>query len=194
VHATEVHETGRPLAQEYCTAAAREVPISQWQRAIVYGNCSGLPDPTGASTPKGPARRDSQCVLTVREDFLEIGGGNHMEVLVSDLYIQLADAEKEGEGTLISVKAGNTYLANVSFVGNRDGCRGLDVQNNTNILVAGVCHTARWRHSTFEDTGEASIYHLYRLNSAKSLLAAPDCLRAVQSECRHVIDELKIQA
>jgi hypothetical protein len=86
----------------------------------------------------GPPRLSSQqCVLTVREDFLGIEGNASSAILVSDLYLQLAGLEKD-EATFVVLAGGRAYLAGMTFAGNLDSVRAIDVQESTQVYVSGT--------------------------------------------------------
>lgn len=98
----------------------------------MQGNCTA--QPTGALDP--PRKSNTQCVLTVREDFLEaVIDGTHL--WISDLYVKLPGLEK-GHSTLIGVHGGDVYLTDMTFVGDRDKARAIDVLSARNVYVASV--------------------------------------------------------
>lgn len=77
---------------------------------------------------------------------MEIGGvNNSMAVLLSDLYLQLQPRAPAniGQATLVSVKAGRAYLANMTFVGDWNACRGFDVHSNTTGYISGAAPSRR---------------------------------------------------
>lgn len=115
----------------------------------VQGNCSGPPPPRpvpGAglaggertlplAPPVDVARR--QCVVAVREDFLETTLSNTV-LWLSNLYITLPGVEKN-HTTLVSVREGaDAYLTGMTFVADGEKARVIDVNEDSRLFVAGA--------------------------------------------------------
>ena len=56
---------------------------------------------------------------------------------ISDMYVKLAGLEK-GHSTLIGAHGGDVYLTDMTFVGDRDKARCIDVGNKRNLYAASV--------------------------------------------------------
>jgi hypothetical protein len=116
-----------PLCEGHCWAARTEV--------TVQGNCSQEPGPGVLLGP--PRRTDRQCVITVREDFLEFNAARS-HGFVSDLYVQLPGYEAKEHSTLVGIKKGNLYLANMTFVGDGVRARAVDAHEKTSVYMTGA--------------------------------------------------------
>jgi hypothetical protein len=90
-----------------------------------------------------PRQSRTQCVLTVREDFLE-APTKHSEVWISGLYVVLAGVPKEHSG-LLGVHGADVYVTDVAFVGDRLKARAIDVHENCRLYVAGALTAAAAR-------------------------------------------------
>lgn len=99
--------------------------------ALVQGNCTA--QPTGALDP--PRKTNTQCVILIREDFLEVVAEGAL-IWISDLYVKLIGVEK-GHSTLIGLTKGDMYLTDMTFVGDRDKARAIDVSSNHRLYVSG---------------------------------------------------------
>jgi hypothetical protein len=113
--------------------------ITSLKYDCVQGNCT---PPSFSLDP--PRSTTTQCVITIREDFLEIVPENG-QVWVSDLYVKLLGVEKE-HSTLVGAHGGEVYLTNMVFVGDRDKARAIDVKGrklyvaSRSPLFSGVLH------------------------------------------------------
>ena len=97
----------------------------------MQGNCSRPPPDLDLDPPRDSANR--QCVITVREDFLELPlQGTALSI--SNLYVTLSGVEKN-HTTLIGVHGGDLYVSDMSFVGDRDRARAIDVKENRRVYV-----------------------------------------------------------
>eukprot|EP00892_Ulva_mutabilis_P012442 jgi/Ulvmu1/9570/UM053_0060.1 len=74
-----------------------------------------------------------QCLIIVREDFLELPLENS-QVWLSNLYITLPGVEKN-HSTLIGVHGGDMYLTDMAFVADGDKARAIDVKENRRVYV-----------------------------------------------------------
>ena len=97
----------------------------------MQGNCSGPPPELDLTPPLD--ERNGQCVVQVREDFLEqplLG----TTLWISNLYITLPGVEKN-HSTLIGVHGGDLYMTGMTFVGDGDKARAIDVKENRRVYV-----------------------------------------------------------
>lgn len=96
----------------------------------MQGDCTSQP----TETLEPPRRSSTQCVLVVREDFLEATlQGKHL--WLSDLYLKLPGVVK-GHSTLIGVSGGDVYVTDMSFVGDGVKARAIAVDGTRNLYVA----------------------------------------------------------
>lgn len=102
------------------------------RRGGVQGNCSG-PVPSRAFDPVPKFR---QCVLTVREDFLEatlIGS----RLWLSNLYVTLpAVPAKRNHSALVAVLGPDLYLTDMAFVADGEHARALDVGGDRRVFIS----------------------------------------------------------
>ena len=96
----------------------------------LQGNCSG-PAPT--SNTLYPPLASGQCLITVREDFLEVPTQNS-QAWISNLYVTLPGVQKN-HTTLIGVHGGDLYMTNMTFVADGDKARAVDGGEGTRIYV-----------------------------------------------------------
>ena len=98
----------------------------------MQGNCSGPPPYLGLDPPRDSANR--QCVITVREDFLEVPL-QHSVLWISNLYVTLPGVEKN-HSTLIGAHGGDIYMTDMTFVADGDKARAIDVKENRRVYVS----------------------------------------------------------
>jgi hypothetical protein len=105
------------------------------ERHEVQGNCS-MP------SPHADARypwRMGQCVLTVREDFLQlmVAGRNFW---MHQVYVRIVGNATggHGEATLIGLQQGNLYLTDSTFVGTGQSSRVVDVNVGSSLYARGA--------------------------------------------------------
>jgi hypothetical protein len=87
--------------------------------------------------PQGvdPAPRDaSQCIITLREDFVEVEGDGK-PLWLSKLYLKLAGVEKE-HSTLLGVSGSDVYVTDMAFVGDKVKARAIDLKGLRKLYVA----------------------------------------------------------
>jgi hypothetical protein len=101
----------------------------------VQGNCS-QPSPL---VDARYAWRMGQCVLTVREDFLQL------DILARDFWMHQVYVRIVGnatgshdEATLIGVQQGNLYLTDVTFIADGYKSRAIDVNEGNKLYARGV--------------------------------------------------------
>lgn len=100
--------------------------------SALQGNCSSPPE--GLTLQLDPPPKAGQCVVTVREDFLEMSV--QMSVLwISNLYIRLPGVEKN-HSTLIGIEASDVYLTDMTFAGDGVKARAVDVQEDRRVFIA----------------------------------------------------------
>jgi hypothetical protein len=105
-------------------------------RQRLQGNCTKEP-PTVAIPPRLTKR---QCILDVREDFLEVSGPTN-RLLLADLYIQLGSSGSErmrANSLMLHVAEGGMYIVNVTLKGDGKASRGVDVGNGALFFAAGA--------------------------------------------------------
>ena len=97
----------------------------------MQGNCSGPPPELNLTPPLD--ERNGQCVVQVREDFLE-QHLQHSVLFIANLYITVPGVEKN-HTTLIGVHGGDIYMTGMTFVGDGDRARAIDVKENRRVYV-----------------------------------------------------------
>lgn len=103
----------------------------------MQGNCTVPPTET-----LDPLRQsNTQCVVSIREDFLEVETEG-AQLWISNLYVRLLGVEKD-HSTLISVHNGELYLTDMTFVGDGHKARAIDVKSARRLYVASVCPILR---------------------------------------------------
>lgn len=105
------------------------VPSTEW---FTQGNCTAPP----TDTVDPPRITNTQCVISVREDFLEVPSEGAL-LWLSDLYVKLLGVEKE-HSTLIGVHSGDVYLTNMTFVGDGHKARAIDVKATRKLYVSSM--------------------------------------------------------
>lgn len=73
-------------------------------------------------------------MITVREDFLESSLSNAL-VWISNLYVTLPGVEKN-HSTLIGIHGGEMYLTDMTFVGDGDKARAIDISENRRVFIS----------------------------------------------------------
>lgn len=106
----------------------------------VQGNCSKPVDPERELDPVPKFR---QCVLTVREDFLEatlIGS----RLWLSNLYVTLpATPGPRNHSALIATLGPDIYMTDMAFVADGRNARALDVGGDRRVFISRVNPPAR---------------------------------------------------
>lgn len=98
----------------------------------MQGHCSGPPD-FGLNLDPPRDEANLQCVIIVREDFLELPLRDSA-AWISNLYITLPGVEKN-HTTLIGVYGGDLYMTAMTFVGDGDKARAIDVKESGRVYV-----------------------------------------------------------
>eukprot|EP00892_Ulva_mutabilis_P004011 jgi/Ulvmu1/1982/UM012_0144.1 len=105
--------------------------MSGGHTGTIRGNCS-----SAAPVDVGLLLRPGQCLVTVRQNFLEqrLPGGT---VWISDLYITISRPSQESSitATLVDVAAGDMYLTDMTFAGRGERGRAVDVGESSRIYV-----------------------------------------------------------
>ena len=101
-------------------------------RRGLQGDCSE--DPLG-SLPV--PRRPGQCVVTVREDFLEANPGPDSLVWLSGLYVYTLGLVDKNQGTVLASHT-DLFLTDMTLVAQGHKARGVEVQENQTIFMAGA--------------------------------------------------------
>jgi hypothetical protein len=117
----------------------------------LQGNCTK--EPAVAPVPARITKR--QCVLSVREDFLEISG-HSSRLLLSNVYIQLSESgpdRKRANSLLLRIAEGGMYVANVTLKGDGKSSRGVDVADGARFYAAGPSDTPVSDLSSLEPIG-----------------------------------------
>jgi hypothetical protein len=101
----------------------------------VQGNCS---QPSPLVDARYPWRM-GQCVLTVREDFLQL------DILARDfwihqVYVRIVGNATGGhdEATLIGVQQGNLYVTDATFIADGYKSRAIDVNEGNSLYARGA--------------------------------------------------------
>ena len=97
----------------------------------MQGNCSGPPPDLDLDPPRNEINR--QCVIKVREDFLELPLHGSV-VWISSLYVTLSGLETN-HSTLVSVHGSDLYMTDMTFVANGHKARAIDVKENHRVYV-----------------------------------------------------------
>lgn len=134
----------------------------------MQGNCSGAPqfDLPPLDPPLAQERR--QCLIYVREDFLETPlQDSHL--WLSNLYVTMPGVEKN-HSTLIGAHGGDVYMTDMTFVADGDKARAVDVKEGRRVYIAGAlttsrrCHRQHYCHRDVEHMWMArSVLHVRRL-------------------------------
>lgn len=112
----------------------------------MQGNCSGAPqfDLPPLDPPLAQERR--QCLIYVREDFLETPlQDSHL--WLSNLYVTMPGVEKN-HSTLIGAHGGDVYMTDMTFVADGDKARAVDVKEGRRVYIAGALTTSRRCHAS----------------------------------------------
>lgn len=80
--------------------------------------------------------KPGQCVITVREDFLESSLANST-LWVSNLYVTIIAADKN-HSTLMAAHGGDMYLTDMTFHGDGQNARAIDIAENRRVFVSGA--------------------------------------------------------
>jgi hypothetical protein len=82
---------------------------------------------------------EGQCLITVREDWLEVSAAL-ATLWISNLYIQLkpTSGPPREASTVIGVQKGDLYLTNVTFEGDGNNCRAIDVVEEQRLYARGA--------------------------------------------------------
>lgn len=97
----------------------------------MQGNCSSPPPDLDLDPPRNSEKM--QCVVKVREDFLEVPLQSS-QLWISNLYVTLPGVEKN-HTTLIGVHGGDVYLTDMTFVADGDKARAVDVKENRRVYI-----------------------------------------------------------
>eukprot|EP00892_Ulva_mutabilis_P003618 jgi/Ulvmu1/1628/UM113_0005.1 len=109
--------------------------------SIIRGNCSHAP-PEAMAPPSGaPARGAGQCMVVVREDWLEapLEGSR---LWLSNLYVTLPAAPAppvlpdRNHSTMVSVPGADVYLTGMTFAGDGGEARALDVSGGRRAFLS----------------------------------------------------------
>jgi hypothetical protein len=131
MHMASLHNTTVAAAQ--LIIIQQDTNESVHSLLSVQGNCTAQ-----FAEQLDPRRKPStQCVITVREDFLEVPT-DLAQVWISDLYVRIRvpPAQRYKFSTLIGVHGGDVYLTDMSFVGDGDKCRAIDVKEKRKLYVS----------------------------------------------------------
>ena len=98
----------------------------------MQGNCAVQP----LEHLEVPRRTRTQCVITVLEDFLEVQTES-APVWISDLYVKHIGVENN-HSTFVGGHGGDVYLTDMILVGDGDGSRGIEVNENSKLYASSV--------------------------------------------------------
>lgn len=104
----------------------------------VQGNCSHPPAQADKPRILDPPRKHGQCVITVREDFLEapLEGSS---LWLAGLYLTLPPVRVDrNHSTLINVVGADVYLTEMTFVADGQRSRAIDVGGDRRVYIAGA--------------------------------------------------------
>lgn len=122
---TNTHVAARPYRRCVYSAA-------HGRRGGLQGDCSE--DPLG-SLPV--PRRPGQCLVTVREDFLEANPGPDSLVWLSGLYVYTLGLIDKNQGTVLASHT-DLFLTDMTLVAQGHKARGIEVQENQTVFMAGA--------------------------------------------------------
>jgi hypothetical protein len=114
------------------------IPLHAHVQRRVQGNCSA-PFPAGAPVEK---LSGTQCLVTVREDFLDASRATAAPLVVTDLHVVATGGPDKASGLLVLAPVGRLYLLNVALSGDGVRVRGLDVPAGGRVFASGTPHPA----------------------------------------------------
>ena len=108
----------------------------------MQGNCSRPPPDLDLDPPRNSANR--QCVITVREDFLELPLQN-TQAWISNLYVTLTDVVRN-DSTLVGVHGGDLYMTDMTFVADGHMARAIEVKENRRVYIGRMLSESNCNH------------------------------------------------
>ena len=98
----------------------------------MQGNCTEAP----AGLHLDPAPQPGQCVITLRQDFLDVALSDS-EVWLSGLYLHLRGLTRV-QSAVVTARGRGLYLTNMTFAGDNLLQRGLHVMERSNVFIIGA--------------------------------------------------------
>eukprot|EP00892_Ulva_mutabilis_P011325 jgi/Ulvmu1/8565/UM045_0007.1 len=134
---TELYSSSDGAAPGVWVLSMQQNAQGQYTRSI-RGNCTAPPPSLQLDPPPKP----HQCVITVRQDFLDIALADSI-VWLSDLYIRLAGLPRTAS-VLITSRGRALYMTNMTLAGDGHDSQALRIRDRSTAFISGS-HFSRFR-------------------------------------------------